>query len=589
MVIALWGGLMSARDDGVSVPAPGLATDKLVASLDALPEEVYVFEAHRDPDGTFVQMRYVLVNEAARGRIGRPVEQIIGRGMTELLPSLRQTGCWDSYMGVFASGSATSFDLPWPRPDGVAGVFRVYVCRVGDGIVASWHDITEQVRAQREQAADRANLHATLDSLLDPHVMLEAVRDETGQIVDFVYSEANPAACVHNALDYQDLVGSRLLDLLSGATSTRLLDRLRQVVETGGPLVLDDVAHALERPGGPERRYDARATRVGDGVSYTWRDITDSHLAERRLRAAHDSMIDPHVLYEAIRDERGQVIDFRFVDVNTAACEYNKWPRERLIGSTLGDQWPDFVNDPTLTAYARVLATGAPLVLDDVAWAQERLFSGQVRHYDLRAAKVTDSLLSVTWRDITERHEAAEHDQYMAAVVEQSHDAIVGVTCPDAIVTSWNPAAEKMYGYTAEEMVGRESGFLLAPKDQLEGAKELMTRLQSGEHVVDFETVRLRKDGTLVQVSMNSWPIRDANGLVVGLSTIHRDITRELQAKEAVAEQQAREQARLEELERFQAMTVGRELKMIELKKEIEYLRKSGAAASQETGDTAET
>ena len=78
-----------------------------------------------------------------------------------------------------------------------------------EGVVGGWRYVDELVRAQQAIQAERATLRATLDSLLDPHVLLEAVRDESGQIVDFVYADANPAACAYNGLEYQDLVGAR--------------------------------------------------------------------------------------------------------------------------------------------------------------------------------------------------------------------------------------------------------------------------------------------------------------------------------------------------------------------------------------------
>jgi PAS domain S-box-containing protein len=286
-------------------------------------------------------------------------------------------------------------------------------------------------------------------------------------------------------------------------------------------------------------------------------------------------MLDPHVLYEAIRDGSAEVVDFRFVDANPAACEYNQWDRERLIGSTLLEQWPDFASDPTREAYAQVLATGEPIMLDDVAWAQERLFHGQIRHYDLRAVRVSDSLLSVTWRDITERHVKTEYDRRMAVIVERSHDAIIGTVLPDGNIVSWNPAAEQMYGYTADEVMGRPPYFL-TPPDQQAQTHAFADALAAGGSIPDFETVRLRKDGSQVQVSISASTICDDDGLVTGTVTFHRDTTAQAESRRELAAQQAREQTRLAELERFQRITVGRELRMIELKKEIEYLKKYG-------------
>jgi PAS domain S-box-containing protein len=550
----------------------------------ALTNPAFVFMPVRDRDGTVTELTYVFLNDAAGRLYGRSVDEVLGHGQCELFPSVRETGIWDAYLGVIDTGDPVSLDVPWFQENGVEGSFRLAVSRCGDGLLVSATDITAQVGAERAVEAERAALRATLDSLLDPAVRFEAVRDETGQIVDFVYVDANPAACAYDNMTYEVLVGTRLLTLLPGHLGTGLLEMYAHVVETGEPLMLDDYPYNLELLGGEERRYDVRAARVGDGLTYTWRDVTERHLAQRRLRAAYDSMLDPHVLYEAIRDESGEIVDFRFVDANPAACEYNRWDRERLIGSTLLDQWPGFANDPTREAYAQVLATGEPIMLDDATWAQERLYGGQIRHYELRAVRVSDSLLSVTWRDITERYEKTEHDRRMAVIVESSHDAIIGTAMPDARVVSWNPAAEQMYGYSAEEVIGRPVYFL-TPQAQQDEAHSLKDALAVGELIPDFEAVRLRKDGSPVQVSISASSIYDDGGNVTGSVAIHRDITEQVEARRELAAQQAREQSRLAELEQFQRVTVGRELKMIELKKEIEYLRKNGAFGEASLAD----
>jgi PAS domain S-box-containing protein len=155
---------------------------------------------------------------------------------------------------------------------------------------------------------------------------------------------------------------------------------------------------------------------------------------------------------------------------------------------------------------------------------------GQGRYLDISAARVGDGL-SYTWRDVTERHEALEYGHRMAAVVEQTHDATIGVSFEDLLVTSWNRAAERIYGYTAEEAIGKAL-LTLTPTDRIEQTKAMMTRLAAGEPVVDFDTVRIRKDGTEQQISVSSSPVRDANGVIVAISTIHRNITKEKQARE---------------------------------------------------------
>lgn len=111
----------------------------------------------------------------------------------------------------------------------------------------------------------------------------------------------------------------------------------------------------------------------------------------------------------------------------------------------------------------------------------------------------------------------------LASIVENSFDAIVGKNLA-GIITSWNAAAERIFGFTAAEMVG-ESIFRLIPIDRVDEELSILERIGRGEAVAEFETVRLRKDGTLVDVAVTSSPIRDEFGAVVGASKIARDIT----------------------------------------------------------------
>jgi hypothetical protein len=112
-----------------------------------------------------------------------------------------------------------------------------------------------------------------------------------------------------------------------------------------------------------------------------------------------------------------------------------------------------------------------------------------------------------------------------------------------------------------------------------------MEQIRTGQRVEHLETLRIHRDGTVFPVSITVSPIRGPDGSIIGGSTIARDLTRQVRALRAIADQQTGELERLAELERFQRLTVGRELKMIELKKEIEYLREYGPADGGRSDD----
>jgi len=130
---------------------------------------------------------------------------------------------------------------------------------------------------------------------------------------------------------------------------------------------------------------------------------------------------------------------------------------------------------------------------------------------------------SAVARDVTEQRRALEIAQRMAAIIEDSNDAIISGSL-DGSVTSWNPAAERLYGYSAEEIVGKSAEFL-TPEDQTGEIKAVLAKIKDGQHVEHTETKRVRKDGTVFPVSLTVSPVRDAHGAIIGTSVIHRDMT----------------------------------------------------------------
>jgi len=132
----------------------------------------------------------------------------------------------------------------------------------------------------------------------------------------------------------------------------------------------------------------------------------------------------------------------------------------------------------------------------------------------------------------------------LAAIVESSDDAIIGKTL-DGVITSWNKGAEKIYGYRAEEAVGRHVSMLAPPERQVE-LRQLLERLQQGEQITQHETERVTKDGRRIEVAITISPIRGGDGSVIGCSTIARDITKHKRLERQLRENEKRYQTQIE-------------------------------------------
>ena len=136
-----------------------------------------------------------------------------------------------------------------------------------------------------------------------------------------------------------------------------------------------------------------------------------------------------------------------------------------------------------------------------------------------------------------ERKRTEETLRYLASIVQSSDDAIIGKTL-DGIVTSWNKGAERIYGYTESEIIGNPIS-ILVPSERKDEVSLILEKIKTGEHIAHYETVRRKKDGQYIDMSLSISSVRDMEGKIIGASTIGRDITERKRAEEVVRESEA--------------------------------------------------
>jgi four helix bundle suffix protein len=189
-------------------------------------------------------------------------------------------------------------------------------------------------------------------------------------------------------------------------------------------------------------------------------------------------------------------------------------------------------------------AVAFPIRTDAEVLGVFEFFSVEIRNVDEEFIKMLGSTGSQIGQFI-QRKRAEENAAQLAAIVEQSDDAIISKDL-NGTIQSWNKGAEKLFGYTALEVLGGPANILI-PAGRMEEEPDILERVRRGESLDHYETVRHRKDGTLLEVSLTVSPVRDAQGKVIGASTIARDITDRVRAKEKLEQIVAERTAKLRE------------------------------------------
>ena len=295
------------------------------------------------------------------------------------------------------------------------------------------------------------------------------------------------------------------------------------------PLVQNGKTVGLIAVANRERGYSCEQQEDLEAIAPAVTQALQRKKAEEALRLSN---IYNRSLIEASLDPLVTIRpDGKITDVNGATEQVTGYSRNKLIGTDFSDYFTE--PEKAKEGYQHVFTEGE--VRDYPLEIQHKdghitpvLYNASV--YKDEAGKVTGIFAAA--RDITAIKKAEEKIQTLANAVESSNDAIITKSL-DGIITSWNNGAEKVYGYLAEEVLGKNIS-IFEPGNNKGETKHLIEKIKQGKRVQHYETLRMKNDGTIINVSVTLSPVFDASGKLVAISTIARDITENKKAEEAL-------------------------------------------------------
>jgi PAS domain S-box-containing protein len=487
------------------------------------------------------------VNEATIKVTGVSRELLIGTDFSDYFTEPEQAR--EGYKQVFEKSAVSDYPLTIRHRDGKLTdvLYNASVYKDARGNVLGAFAAARDVTAQKQASQYARSL---IEASLDPLVTISP----EGKITD-----VNEATIKVTGLPRERLIATDFSDYFTEPEQAR--GGYKQVFEKGA---LSDYPLTIRHRDGKltDVLYNASVYKDARGnvlgVFAAARDVTAQKQASQYARSLIEASLDPLVTISP---------EGKITDVNEATAQVTGLSREKLIGTDFSDYFTE--PEQARGGYKQVFEKGA---LSD--------YPLTIRHRD---GKLTDVLYNASVykdargnvlgvfaaaRDVTAQKQAS---QYARSLIEASLDPLVTIS-PEGKITDVNEGSIKVTGVSRERLIGTDfSDYFTEPEQARGGYQQVFSK----GFVTDYPLTIRHRDGKHTNVLYNASVYKDVRGNVLGVFAAARDVTAQKLAEAEVADQRAKELERLAELERFQRLTVGRELKMIELKREIEELRKS--------------
>lgn len=492
--------------------------------------------AHDGIYGINPQGEAIFVNPAAARMIGFSGEELVGRDMHAILHHTKPDGspyppedC--PVYRAFRDGVVqhVTDEVFW-RKDGTSFPVEYTstpIIERGEivGAVVTFMDITERKRAERELSESEARLRAILDN--SPNLVF--LKDAQGR---YLHINRQFERAFH--VSREAIVGKTDKDLFPAEQAAAFRANDLKVFQAGAPLEFEEVALHDD---GPHTSIVSKFPLFdGTGKLYALcgitTDITQRKSMEMALQQAEEKY---RTMFEhAVEGIFQSTPSGRYLSVNPALARMYGYASPEELVRSVTDIGREIFADPACRQKL-IRMVEARGVVQGVEY--------EVRRKDGRSIWITESARAVrddtgmvlyyegTVEDITRRKRVEEERERLAAMIESSNDAIMSFT--DGRISFWNPAAEKLFGYSSDAILGRPVS-VLVPSHLSGDVERNVARILRGEQIQDYETEWLRKDGSSVPVSLTLSPLKDAQGNIVSPFAIIRDITERKRAEEAL-------------------------------------------------------
>ncbi len=405
-----------------------------------------------------------------------------------------------------------------------------------------------------------AEINRAITTSLDFDKVLSLIVENAAQLVDagacmLLLSDSEQRMRIRASLGIDKAVAASF----SGSIEEDMIKCLHNLVPvsttnsiTSVPIIAKQALNGLlviARPEALNEEEEWQLSALADQAAIALRNarLYEMELAEvnrerdETLEALRASNAKTNRILDSITDLFYQLDhEWRFTDVNRQTETHFGLSRDELIGRVFWDVFPQAVDSPVYDHFRRAIEQMVPAHFEILSklrpgiWFEAHIYPSK-------------SGLTVYLSDVTERKRAEATSRLLASIVESCDDAIISKDLR-GIISSWNRGAERVFGYKANEVIGKPTKMLMTPEHYSE-EPEILTHVRLGQSLENYETVRRRKDGTLIDILLSISPIRDEHGSVIGSSEIARDITAEIRAWEERTRLLERERLAREEAE----------------------------------------